>query len=71
MGGIKNREVSEALEKLERLTLRLRDSAFNIRLVPLNILNVKLQRLIRSVSKELGKEVEFITKDWIQNLTAA
>lgn len=62
MGDTKNREVSEALEKLERLTLRLRDSAFNIRLVPLNILNVKLQRLIRSVSKELGKEVEFITE---------
>jgi two-component system, chemotaxis family, sensor kinase CheA len=62
MGDVKNREISEALEKLERLTLRLRDSAFNIRLVPLNILNVKLQRLIRSVSKELGKEVEFITE---------
>ena len=62
MGGTKNREISEALEKLERLTLRLRDSAFNIRLVPLNILNVKLQRLIRSVSKELDKEVEFITE---------
>jgi two-component system chemotaxis sensor kinase CheA len=62
MGDIRNREISEALEKLERLTLRLRDSAFNIRLVPLNILNVKLQRLIRSVSKELGKEVEFITE---------
>jgi two-component system chemotaxis sensor kinase CheA len=62
MGDIKNREISEALERLERLTLRLRDSAFNIRLVPLNILNVKLQRLIRSVSKELGKEVEFITE---------
>jgi two-component system chemotaxis sensor kinase CheA len=62
MGDTKNREISEALEKLERLTLRLRDSAFNIRLVPLNILNVKLQRLIRTVSKELGKEVEFITE---------
>jgi len=62
MEGTKNPEVDEALEKLERLTLRLRDSAFNIRLVPLNILNVKLQRLIRSVSKELGKEVEFITE---------
>ncbi|MBA4057301.1 MAG: chemotaxis protein CheA, partial [Marivirga sp.] len=62
MGGTKNREVGEALEKLERLTLRLRDSAFGIRLVPLNILNVKLQRLIRSVSKELGKEIEFITE---------
>jgi len=62
MSDTKNREVAEALEKLERLTLRLRDSAFGIRLVPLNILNSKLQRLIRSVSKELGKEVEFITE---------
>jgi two-component system chemotaxis sensor kinase CheA len=54
--------VMEALEKLERLTLGLRDSAFNIRLVPLNVLNVKLQRLIRSVSKELDKEIDFITE---------
>ena len=59
---VQNQAIVEALEKLERLTLSLRDSAFNIRLVPLNILNVKLQRLIRSVSKELDKEVDFITE---------
>lgn len=58
----KNTEITEAVEKLEFLTLRLRDSAFNIRLVPINIINVKIQRLIRSVSKELNKEVEFITE---------
>jgi two-component system chemotaxis sensor kinase CheA len=62
MEGLKSTTVVESLEKLERLTLSLRDSAFNLRLVPLNILEVKLQRLIRSVSKELGKEVEFITE---------
>jgi two-component system chemotaxis sensor kinase CheA len=62
MGHDENPAVVEALEKLERLTLGLRDSAFNIRLVPINILNVKLQRLIRSVSKELGKEIDFITE---------
>jgi two-component system, chemotaxis family, sensor kinase CheA len=62
MGGTQLPEVTESLEKLERLTLKLRDSAFNIRLVPLNILNVKLQRLIRSVSQELNKEIEFITE---------
>ena len=62
MGDGLNPAVTEAMEKLERLTLTLRDSAFNIRLVPLNVLNVKLQRLIRSVSKELGKDVEFITE---------
>jgi two-component system chemotaxis sensor kinase CheA len=62
MSNDQNPAVAEALEKLERLTVGLRDSAFNIRLVPINILNVKLQRLIRSVSKELGKEIEFITE---------
>ncbi|WP_224997071.1 chemotaxis protein CheA [Cesiribacter sp. SM1] len=62
MGESESPQVIEAMEKLEFLTLRLRDSAFNIRLVPLNILQVKFQRLIRSVSKELGKEIEFITE---------
>jgi two-component system chemotaxis sensor kinase CheA len=62
MGGSQNPAVTEALEKLERLTLGLRDSAFNIRLVPLNVLNVKLQRLIRGVSRELDKEIDFITE---------
>ncbi|WNB18029.1 chemotaxis protein CheA [Marivirga arenosa] len=58
----KDNEITEAVEKLEFLTLRLRDSAFNIRLVPINILQVKLQRLIRTVSKDLNKEIEFITE---------
>lgn len=62
LGKSENLAVVEAMEKLDRLTLALRDSAFNIRLVPLNILNVKLERLIKSVSKELGKEIEFITE---------
>ena len=62
MGETKNPAMEEAVEKLERLTLRLRDSAFNIRLVPLNLMKVKLERLIRSVSRDLGKEVEFITE---------
>jgi two-component system, chemotaxis family, sensor kinase CheA len=58
----KSLAVAEALEKLERLTVGLRDSAFSIRLVPLSTLNVKLTRLIRSVSRELNKDVEFITE---------
>lgn len=62
MGDKQTPAISEAMEKLERFTLRLRDSAFNIRLVPLTILNVKLQRLIRSVSQELSKDINFITE---------
>ncbi len=60
--GEQDTAVVEALEKLERLTLRLRDSAFNIRLVALNVLHVKLERLVRSLSQGLGKEVAFITE---------
>jgi two-component system, chemotaxis family, sensor kinase CheA len=62
MGENQSQAITEAIEKLDRLTLNLRDSAFNIRLVPINIVNVKIQRLIRSVSKELGKEINFITE---------
>jgi two-component system, chemotaxis family, sensor kinase CheA len=62
MANEQNPAMIETLEKLERLTLGLRDSAFSIRLVPINVLNVKLQRLIRGVSKELGKEIDFITE---------
>jgi two-component system chemotaxis sensor kinase CheA len=62
VGETENPAIAEAMEKLERLTLRLRDSAFHIRLVPFSILHSKLQRLVRSVSKELGKEIEFITE---------
>ncbi len=57
MSNDQNPAIIEALEKLDRLTLGLRDSAFNIRLVPVNVLTVKLQRLIRTVSKELGKKL--------------
>jgi two-component system chemotaxis sensor kinase CheA len=62
IGETEDPAIAETMEKMERLTLRLRDSAFGIRLVPLSILHSKLQRLIRSVSKELGKEIEFITE---------
>jgi len=62
IGETEDPAIVEAMEKLERLTLRLRDSAFNIRLVPFNILQSKLQRLIRSVSKELDKDIDFITE---------
>lgn len=62
LSNVKDEKITEAVEKLENLTLKLRDSAFNIRLVPINIMNVKLQRLIRSVSKELNKEIDFITE---------
>ncbi|MDW7690729.1 chemotaxis protein CheA [Flammeovirgaceae bacterium SG7u.111] len=61
-GYLGNTELDEAAEKLERLSLKLRDNAFNIRLTPVNVMAVKIRRLIRSLSQQLGKEVEFITQ---------
>jgi two-component system, chemotaxis family, sensor kinase CheA len=60
LGEKQNQALAEATEKLDRLTLSLRDSAFAIRLVPLNTLSVKLQRLVRTLSEDLHKDVEFI-----------
>jgi two-component system, chemotaxis family, sensor kinase CheA len=60
LGDKQNQALVEATEKLDRLTLTLRDSAFAIRLVPLNTLSVKLQRLVRTLSEDLNKDVEFI-----------
>ncbi|MCE1188742.1 MAG: chemotaxis protein CheA [Ignavibacteria bacterium] len=48
-------------ESVERITWDLRDSALNIRMLPIGTTFGKFNRLIRDLSKELGKEVELIT----------
>ncbi len=47
-------------EEVERITWSLRDSALNIRMLPIGTLFNKFNRLIRDLSKELNKEVELI-----------
>jgi two-component system, chemotaxis family, sensor kinase CheA len=49
-------------ETMEKLTRRLRDNAFTICLVPIESLVVRFQRLVRDLSKELDKEIEFIAE---------
>lgn len=57
-----NSELAVVSENLEKVSRRLRDIAFNICLVPLESILTRFQRLIRDVSVELNKEVQFITK---------
>lgn len=57
-----NTEFAVVSENLEKVSRRLRDTAFNICLVPLESILTRFQRLIRDVSVELNKEVQFITK---------
>ncbi|MFA7419489.1 MAG: chemotaxis protein CheA [Melioribacteraceae bacterium] len=49
-------------EEVERITWSLRDSALNIRMLPIGTTFSKFKRLVRDLSKELGKEVELTTE---------
>jgi len=49
-------------ENNEKLIRRLRENAFSICLVPIREMMVRFQRLVRDLSAELGKEIEFITE---------
>ena len=45
-------------EDVERLTDELRDNTMSIRMLPIGTLFSKFRRLVRDLSKELGKEIE-------------
>jgi len=48
-------------EEVERLTNELRDTALNIRMLPIGSTFSKFKRLVRDLSRELGKEIEMET----------
>ncbi|UFS71324.1 chemotaxis protein CheA [Geomonas sp. RF6] len=54
-------ELSAIAEEVERLTSELRDSALNIRMLPIGSTFSKFKRLVRDLSSELGKEIEMTT----------
>ena len=48
-------------EELGRLSAGLRDTTMGIRMVPIGTLFSRFRRLVHDLSRELGKEIEFIT----------
>jgi two-component system, chemotaxis family, sensor kinase CheA len=48
-------------EEVERLTNELRNTALNIRMLPIGSTFSKFKRLVRDLSQELGKEIEMDT----------
>ncbi len=48
-------------EEVERLTEELRDITLNIRMLPIGTTFSKFKRLVRDLSRELGKEIEMET----------
>ncbi|HLO58890.1 MAG TPA: chemotaxis protein CheA [Bacteroidales bacterium] len=49
------------LEKLDNLSKQFRNNALEIRLVPLGDTVLRFQRLIRDLSKQLNKQINFVT----------
>ncbi len=53
-------EILNLAENIQKLSRQLRDNAFEISLIPMQSELMRFQRLVRDLSKELGKEVEFV-----------
>jgi two-component system chemotaxis sensor kinase CheA len=54
---IASKDLNEVVEHVGRLTLDLRDSVLKARMVPIETVFSRFPRLIRDLSKELGKEI--------------
>ena len=59
---IKNKDLLAITEDVEKLSRRLRDSTFSIRLIPIEDMITRFQRLVRELSHELKKDIAFITE---------
>lgn len=55
-------ELHDIYEKVDKLSNKLKDNALSIRLVPIESLMLRFQRLVRDLSNELGKQVDFVTE---------
>jgi two-component system, chemotaxis family, sensor kinase CheA len=56
----KPQEYHETLEYLERITTNLNDAVMKVRMVPVETVFNRFPRMIRDISKDLGKEIELI-----------
>ncbi len=64
LDGLKENEqkddYGEAIEYLERITTNLHDAVMKVRMVPVETVFNRFPRMIRDISKDLGKEIELI-----------
>ncbi len=56
------KEVDESLAQLSRITLDLQNIVMKIRMVPIAYVFNRFPRMVRDLSKQMGKEVNFIIK---------
>lgn len=58
--GSEDNELVAIAENVQKLSRQLRDIAFGIVLIPIESMMTRFQRLVRDLSKDMGKEIEFI-----------
>ncbi|MDD4616856.1 MAG: chemotaxis protein CheA [Alphaproteobacteria bacterium] len=59
---INNPTLSAPVEDINRLTAELRDIVLNVRMVQIGTLFSKYKRLVRDLSRDLGKELDLVTE---------
>ncbi len=55
-------ELYNIYEKIDKLSNKFKDNALSIRLIPIESMMLRFERLVRDLSKELGKEIDFVTE---------
>jgi len=56
------KELNETLEQVGRITSDLQDLVMKVRMIPLERIFSRLPRMVRDLSTELGKEINFVIK---------
>src|SRR5690606_7322571 len=59
-GSAENSQLRESMTELEALVERIRDRALNLRMTPIGEVFQRFPRVVRDVSKELGKKIDLI-----------
>lgn len=54
--------LNKSIQTLGKLSKKLRDNALDLRLVPIKKISLTMTRLVRDLSKKLGKEINFVTE---------
>jgi len=57
-----NPDLQKIAEEVERLVWELRDNTMSIRMLPIGSTFSKYKRLVRDLAKELGKDIDLVTK---------
>ncbi|WP_027389260.1 chemotaxis protein CheA [Chrysiogenes arsenatis] len=55
-------EMTKLAEEVERLVWALRDNTISIRMLPIGTIFNKFRRLVRDLSRDLGKEIDLVTE---------